>query len=88
MENQKLEKENSQQRVEMNPHWESKIRLDELKSFQMFLLRIDSKTFERREKIHYEDCYNVEKAFSLSTQADEIKFPAGRESRSGNTKTR
>jgi len=51
-EDQELESRERRSPVERSlrkPYWRSEIRLEELRCFQIFLLRIDSKTLERTE---------------------------------------
>ena len=46
---ERRERRSPVERLLRKPYWQSEIRLEELRCFQIFLLRIDSKTLERTE---------------------------------------
>src|SRR6201990_1708005 len=48
-ESESRERRSPVERFLRKPYWRSEIRLEELRCFQIFLLRIDSKTLERTE---------------------------------------
>src|ERR1700755_1611905 len=69
-ESESRERRSPVERSLRKPYWRSEIRIEDLRCFQIFLLRIDSKTLERTEVKKLDERLRVEKGPPSSAQVE------------------